>query len=213
MIKALDRENRRVLYRYVNNFFVGNSDFESWHRGLLVWIHKSGRPADDPNNYRGINLMDVLSKVLCRIVNKRLFILLDKYATKLQFGGTPETGCGEAVFTLKSALHARRNHSLGTYVAFVDLVKAYDTANHALLLQILEKFGAPPELVDCIRRLYVDIKISLKIGKEKLEILQTVGVKQGDPVSGLLFIAVMEVCFRSLKQKWKSLPSARGSTS
>ena len=30
------------------------------------------------------------------------------------------------------------------------------------------------------------------------------GVKQGDPVSALLFIAVMEQCFRSLKKRWKS---------
>ena len=35
------------------------------------------------------------------------------------------------------------------------------------------------------------------------------GVKQGDPISGLLFIAVMEVCFRDLKAKWASLNEKR----
>ena len=30
-----------------------------------------------------------------------------------------------------------------TYVAFVDLVKAFDTVDHTLMLQILEKYGAP----------------------------------------------------------------------
>ena len=114
MIKALDNDNRKILYKFVADFFEGKSDFDSWHRGLLVWIPKPGRPPNNPNNYRGINLMDVVSKVLCRILNKRLFTLLDKYGTKLQFGGTPNTGCGEAVFTLKSVLHARRNHGLGT---------------------------------------------------------------------------------------------------
>lgn len=147
--------------------------------------------------------MDVVSKVLCCIVNKRLFILLDKYGTKLQFGGTPQTGCGEAIFTLKSALHARRNHGLETFVAFVDLVKAYDTANHALLLEILERFGAPPTLVDCVRRLYIDILVSLKIGKEKLEILQTVGVKQGDPMSCVLFLFLMAALVEIIDKEWK----------
>jgi hypothetical protein len=32
-----------------------------------------------------------------------------------------------------------KNHNLPSYVAFVDLVNAYDTANHDLLLDILEK--------------------------------------------------------------------------
>ena len=36
-------------------------------------------------------------------------------------------------------------HNLPTYVAFVDLVKAFDTVDHTLMLQILKKYGAPPE--------------------------------------------------------------------
>jgi len=35
------------------------------------------------------------------------------------------------------------------------------------------------------------------------------GVKQGDPVSALLFIAVMESCFKSLKKKWSGLNNRR----
>ena len=35
------------------------------------------------------------------------------------------------------------------------------------------------------------------------------GVKQGDPISGLLFLAVIEVCFRKLVQKWSALNGRR----
>ncbi len=48
-------------------------------------------------------------------------------------------------FTLKSILHLRRQHNLDTYVIFADLVKAYDTYNHELMLKILEQDGAPPK--------------------------------------------------------------------
>ncbi len=63
----------------------------------------------------------------------------------------------------------RKNHNHGTYVAFVDLVKAYDTANHELLLQILEQYGAPPKFVAAIERMYKDLVVVLKIGKETEE--------------------------------------------
>lgn len=35
------------------------------------------------------------------------------------------------------------------------------------------------------------------------------GVKQGDSISGLLFITVLEVCFRKLKKKWAQLNEKR----
>jgi hypothetical protein len=50
------------------------------------------------------------------------------------------------LFTLKALLNARRNHDLASYVGFIDLVKAYDMANHDLLLRILERYGAPKNL-------------------------------------------------------------------
>jgi hypothetical protein len=44
-------------------------------------------------------------------------------------------------------LQMRREHHLATHVLFVDLVKAFDTANHELLLELLRKYGAPEDLV------------------------------------------------------------------
>jgi hypothetical protein len=48
-------------------------------------------------------------------------------------------------------------------VGFVDLVKAYDTANRDLLLRILERYGAPPKFVVAIRMTYTDNVCVLEI--------------------------------------------------
>ncbi len=81
----------------------------------------------------------------------RAFKLLDKHGTQFQFGGTPKLGCRDGLFTLKALLNARCNHDLASYIGFVDLVKAYDTANHELLPCILERYGAPPKFVTAIQ--------------------------------------------------------------
>ena len=62
-------------------------------------------------------------------------------------------------------LHMRHNHDLPTYIAFMDLVKAFDTVYHTLKLPILKKYGAPPKLLSSIARMYQDLKVVLKIGK------------------------------------------------
>ena len=66
---------------------------------------------------------------------------------------------------LKRLLNIRKNHNLISFVAFVDLVEEYDTANHKLLLQILKKYGAPPKFVASIERMYKDLVVVLKVGK------------------------------------------------
>jgi hypothetical protein len=53
------------------------------------------------------------------------------------------------------------------YILFLDLVKAYDTVNHALLFGILKKYGIPEELVEAVERMYNDCKVHVHVGKEK----------------------------------------------
>ena len=202
-IKALNDENRRYIFHFIVEFWEDSKDYESWHSGLLVLVHKAGKEKSDPNNWRGINLMDVISKVMSRIMNERLFKILDKHGTRYQFGGTPGLGCREGIFTLKTLLHTRRNHNLSTHVAFIDLVKAYDTANHKLLIKVLEKYGVPPKLCSIIKRLYTDLKVIFKIGKLKVEILQEVGVKQGDNMAPVLFLFLMSAFSEILEATWE----------
>ena len=59
-------------------------------------------------------LMDMCSKFFSSIMTARAFKLLDKHGTRFQFGGTPELGCRDGLFTLKALLNARRNHDLAS---------------------------------------------------------------------------------------------------
>ena len=94
-----------------------------------------------------------------------MFSIIKKHGGKYQSGSSPGVGCQDGTFTIKRLLHTRHNHNLPTYVPFVDLVKAFDTVDHNLILQILKKYGAPPKLLSSIARMYQDLKVVLKIGK------------------------------------------------
>ncbi len=85
-------------------------------------------------------------------------------------------GCRDGLFTLKALINARQNHDLPSYIGLINLVKVYDTANHTLLLRILEQYGAPPEFVAAIKTIYRDNIAVMKIEKEVVEFPQTVGV-------------------------------------
>ena len=144
-------------------------------------------------------MMDVCSKIFSCILNERIYGFLGKHGVKTQFVATPEVGCQDGSFTLKSFLHLRRQHKLPTFVAFVDFVKAYNAANHQLLIEILEQYGVPPKLCDAVRRMYQNLKVLIKIGKEEAEIPQTIGVRQGDNLSPVLFLFLMSTFAEALE--------------
>ena len=98
--------------------------------------------------------------------------------------------------------HAEKSQST-LLLAFVDLVKAYDTANHALLLDLLERYSAPPRFVAAIKRTYRDLLVVLKIEKEVVELPQMIEVHEGDNMAPVLFLFLMSAFAETLEAEWK----------
>ena len=123
---------------FIVDFWEGKSDYREWHTGLGVMVTEKG-DLSDPNKWQGIKLMDVCSKIFSCILNVQIYSLLENHGIKTQFGATPNVGCRDGSFTIKTLLHLRHQDNPSTFVAFVDLVKAYDTTNHQLLIEILRQ--------------------------------------------------------------------------
>ena len=56
--KAMDQDCRRRIFDYVQAFWDGTADYESWHKSQCVPVPKSG-DLSNPNKWRGVMLMDV----------------------------------------------------------------------------------------------------------------------------------------------------------
>ena len=104
-LKAMDTAARCTVHKHVCDFFEGRVNHEGWHRSQCIPMPKRG-DLSDPNKWRGIMLMDICSKVFSSVMTARTFSLLDTHGTRFQFGGTPEIGCRDGLFTLKALLNA-----------------------------------------------------------------------------------------------------------
>ena len=110
-----------------------------------------------------------------------------------------------SIFTIKTLLHLIHNHKLPIWVEFLDLVKAFGTSNHALLIAILGKYGAPPRICSTIKRTYEKIIVKIIIGKVETSIDFKVDFKQGDSMAPVLFLFLMMAFSETLEDKWKAL--------
>ena len=88
------------------------------------------------------------------------------------------------------------------FLAYVDIEKAYDRICHEKLWNILKSQGVGDAYINMIQKLYHGQSANVRTDCVSRRFAIERCVKQGDPVSSLLFLALLEECFRNLKSKW-----------
>ena len=179
-----------------------DATYPEWLIASLKVLPKKG-DLKNPNNWRGIILLDVNSKIISIFINTKLQKLLKTQGIAHQVGATPKLGCQDAVFVLKTFLQERREKLLDTWVVFIDLVKAYDSIQHKVIDETLHIFGVPEIIRTWIKKLYNDSVVELKVGKFKHHIPCGCGVKQVDSVAPTLFIMVFQLAVMELSAEFK----------
>jgi hypothetical protein len=100
-----------------------------------------------------------------------------------QFAYQENTRTNDTTYCLCSALQLHKEHQQDTYLLFIDLIKAFDTANYDLLFAILEKYGTPWALIDVIWHLHDNFQLKLVFDKKNQAIIDyTVARRQYDKV-------------------------------
>ena len=199
--KALDDQNLLTLMKLFNSYWLEESYFTECHEGQLVQVSKS-RDLSNPNKWREVILMEIGSKIFSIILCTRLFKIIRRHGVKYQLGLRPGVGCQDGSFAIKTMLHLQFNHNLPTFVIFSDILKDFDTSNHKLMVEILKKYGCPPELCSAIRRIYTNNNLKLIIVKIDISIPSKVGVKQGDSVAPVLFLFVIMEFTETIEKEW-----------
>ena len=78
-------------------------------------------------------------------------------------------------------------------LAFLDVAKAFDCVSHETLARSLKRLGVPSPLVQYIARMYANTSTVLKVGGRRSGPIRCGrGVRQGDPLSAILFNCVMD---------------------
>lgn len=159
-----------------------------WKTGLIIKLPKKG-DLSDCNNWRGITLLSLTSKVFSRIIFLRLLEAIRVTLRPEQAGFLPGRSCPEHIFALRQIFEQSNEWNTGIYANFIDFEKAFDSIHRDSLWQILRHYGIPKKIVDIIKMLYIDFSAQVICGNELTDSFGVeTGVKQGCVLSPLLFL-------------------------
>ncbi len=173
---------------------------QDWKDTTTILIHKAG-DRENLTNWRPLSLGNTIGKLYAGVIADRV----SSWATDggrisaEQKGFTDHEGCLEHNFILQTAIEDARRRGEELCVAWLDLANAFGSVPHTHIFGTLRLLGLPEEMLAVIQDLYtgsVTRAMTPDGLTDPIPILS--GVKQGCPLSPIVFDLAMEPLIRAV---------------
>lgn len=176
---------------YICNLSLSSGIFPSaFKKAVIKPIHKNG-DRESINNYRPISILPALSKILERIMNRRLmkFLETNQLLSPTQYGFRHGKSTNDAVHELVNTVVNKLDERKKCLAVFLDLAKAFDTVSIPILMNKLEALGVRGIPLDLFKDYLSNRKQCVKINNMySNELEMEYGIPQGSIIGPTLFL-------------------------
>lgn len=188
-LKRISEVIKQPLTFLVNKIMEQGGWPKLFKRGVVRPLFKSGNRREIVN-YRPITLISNLAKIAEKIIKVRMTGFIDRYCllADSQFGFRPGKSTQDAFENLLGNVYSAVDNNQPALCIFVDLAKAFDTVNHEILLDKLQRLGFRGNTYDLLKS-YLCMRTQQVIFNNYLsrESHITCGVPQGTVLGPVLF--------------------------
>ena len=113
----------RTFLNFLNVCWIYGDIPEEWRTAIVIPIHKKG-DRNNPDNYRGISLLNTGYKIYSKIIAKRLTAIAEVLLLEEQNGFRKGRSCMDCIFSASQIIEKHRELNIPTYIAFIDFKKS-----------------------------------------------------------------------------------------
>lgn len=209
-LKKIDPQ-AKILSLMFNRCMLHEDVPTQWKEALTILIHKKGDDTDI-TNFRPIALMSCIYKLFMGTMAKRLthWSIETGILSDQQKCARPTEGCYEHTYVMKSLVGEARRSKKKLCIAWLDIRNAFGSVPHSTIRTTLQHIGVPQEFVNLIMNAYTGASTVIKTpngSTSKIPI--RAGVKQGCPMSPILFNLCIELILRKVKNSAEKIKAGK----
>ena len=197
---GIPAEFYKTFWDLIGNFIteVYNEAYEkkalpfSQNRSILSLLYKKGEKTDI-KNYRPISLTNIDYKILAHIITNRIHVVLKNIINPEQTAYVKGRYIGQNIRQIEDIINLGISKKINGIITFVDFEKAFDSIEWIFVKKTLEKFNFGQTIINWFEIIYTNPNIKIKNnGWFSDTIYPQRGLKQGCPLSAILFIISLE---------------------
>lgn len=201
MMKWIGREGIKWMHIICNEAWKMEKIPKDWENNLILPIYKKG-DSTQCENFRAICLSSVGYKTYTRILEKRLRQSTEGKLADEQAAFSTNKQTNDNITIIRNTIERAIENGEQLYLAFIDLRAAFDMVQRKSIWRCLQQLQVNRKLITVIKSIYTNVKGKVQIGGLRSESFQMyTGLKQGDSLSPLLFIIMMDRILKNTRGK------------
>ena len=190
---------KQTIYKLIVKIWRQEKIPCEWSEGILCPIYKK-RDRKQCNNYRGISLLNITYKIFAILLYNRLSNIIDPKIGNYKMGFRPNRSTIDNIFIVRQIYEKCYEYNIDLHNIFTDLSQAFDSVHRYVIYNSLIKHNVPDKLIKLIKLTMQQTKMRVKVNNNYSEWFKTkTGVRQGDPLSALLFSVVLDSVITNLE--------------
>lgn len=173
----------------------------SAREGHIKLICKDDSRAKDLSAWRPITLLNADYKIWAKTLQLRMARAMEDLVSTTQVCAVPGRSIAQHLSAIRDIAYWVADRKSSALILTVDQEKAFDRIDHGFLMHLMRHYGFGDLMLKWIALLYTRITSRVIVnGRASAPFPVQAGVRQGCPVSPLLFVLVFDAALRQLSR-------------